>query len=98
MNHFITLLQEKAGLNQEQARAASEAIMADLKKKFPSFLHNELDKIAAGGEFGDSAREKFNLLRDKLEEAAKKAGEKAEDLAEEVRNKFSELFGDKKKN
>ena len=35
-------------------------------------LHHELDKVAAGGNFGDAAREKFEGLRDKAEEAAKK--------------------------
>ncbi len=97
MEHFIQVVKEKADLNDEQAKAAVEAIMAELKKKFPSILHAELDKIAAGGDFGDSAREKFDYIRDKLEEAAKTAGAKAEEFAEEVRNKFSEVFGKDKK-
>ncbi len=97
MEHLIQLVKDKAALSDAQAKAAVEAVMAEFKLKFPGFLHSELDKVASGGDFGDSAREKFDHLRDKLEEAAKKAGEKAEDFAEEVRSKFSEIFGDKGK-
>ena len=95
MEHLIQLVKDKAGLSDEQAKTAVEAVMAEFKLKFPGFLHSEIDKVAEGGDFGDSAREKFDHLREKLEEAAKKAGEKAEDFAEEVRSKFSEMFGEK---
>ena len=98
MEHLIELVKTKAGLSEEQSKAAVEAMMAEFKEKFPRFLHSELDKIASGGDFGDSAREKFDHLRDKLEEAAKSAGEKAETFAEEVKLKFSEMFGEGKKN
>ncbi|TAH40742.1 MAG: hypothetical protein EYC69_10155 [Bacteroidetes bacterium] len=97
MQHLIEIVKSKASLSEEQSKAAVEAMMAEFKQKFPGFLHSELDNIASGGDFGDSAREKFDRLRDKLEEAAKSAGEKAETFAEEVRNKFSEMFGDKGK-
>ncbi len=97
MDHLVELVKSKAGLSEEQSKVAVEAMMAEFKQKFPGFLHSELDKIAAGGDFGDSAREKFDHLRDKLEEAAKSAGEKAETFAEEVRNKFSEMFGERGK-
>ncbi len=93
MEHLIKLVKEKANLSDEQAKASVEAMMAALKEKFPNFLHAELDKVASGGDFGDSAREKFDHLRDKLEEAARSAGEKAEGFAEEIKNKLGEMFG-----
>ena len=96
MEHLIKLVKEKANLSDEQAKAATEAFLAEFKQKFPKLLHTEIDKVAAGGEFGDSAREKFDHIRDKMEEAAKLAGEKAEGFAEEVKKKFSEMFGDGK--
>lgn len=93
MQHLVNIVKEKAKLTDEQAMAATEALLQEFRKKFPGILHAEIDKIAAGGEFGDSARQKFELLRDKLEEAAKSAGQKAEDLAVELKNRFSEMFG-----
>ena len=93
MDYLINLVKEKAGLNDEQAKAAVEAVIGQFKLKFPGILHSEIDKIAAGADFGDSAKEKFEQLRDKLEEVAKNTGEKVEGLAEELKNKFSEMFG-----
>ena len=66
MEHLIQLVKDKAALSDAQAKAAVEAVMAEFKLKFPGFLHSELDKVASGGDFGDSAREKFDHLRDKL--------------------------------
>jgi hypothetical protein len=97
MEHFIQLVKDKAGIADDQAKVAVESMMDELKRKFPRFLHAELDKVADGGDFGDSAREKFDHLKDQLEEAAKNAGEKAEEFAEEIRNKFSEMFRSGKK-
>ena len=96
MDYLINLVKEKAALNDEQARAAVEAVVAHFKQKFPGILHSEIDKVAAGADFGDSAREKFDQLREKIEEAAKSAGVKAEGFAEEMKNKFSDIFGSNK--
>ncbi|MBK7853449.1 MAG: hypothetical protein IPJ66_20590 [Bacteroidetes bacterium] len=96
MEHLVNLVKAKAGLSDEQAKLAVQAVMDHLKSKFPTILHHELDKIAEGGDFGDAAREKFDGLRDKAEEAAKHVGEKAEAFAGELRQKFNEVFGPKK--
>ncbi len=96
MDYLINLVKEKAALNDEQARAAVEAVVGHFKQKFPGILHSEIDKVAAGADFGDSAREKFDQLREKIEEAAKSAGVKAEGFAEEMKNKFSDIFGSNK--
>lgn len=96
MEHLTKLVKEKANLNDEQAKAATEAVITEFKRKFPKLLHAEIDQVAEGGDFGDSAREKFEHIRKKMEEAAKIAGEKAEGFAEELRSKFSELFGGRK--
>ncbi|HNS12649.1 MAG TPA: hypothetical protein PKM97_08565 [Bacteroidia bacterium] len=98
MDHLIKIVKEKANLKDEQAKAATEAFLTEFKLKFPKLLHTEIDKVAEGGDFGDSAREKFDHIRDKMEEAAKLAGEKAEGFAVEIKKKFSEMFGDGKKN
>jgi hypothetical protein len=92
MQHIINLLKEKANLSDEQAKVAAEAVLQEFKLKFPGILHSEIDKVAAGGEFGDSAREKVEQVRDKLEEVARNAGQKAEELAAELKNKVSEMF------
>jgi hypothetical protein len=89
MDYLINLIKEKAGVTDEQAKAAAEAVVADLKNKFPQFLHPELDKIADGGDFGDATKKKLEELRDKVEETAKQVGS-------ELREKFNEFFGPKK--
>ncbi|HRH64727.1 MAG TPA: hypothetical protein PLU53_00370 [Bacteroidia bacterium] len=96
MEHLVNLVKAKAGISDEQAKLAVQAVMDHLKLKFPTFLHHELDKVAEGGDFGDAAKEKFEGLRDKAEEAAKHVGEKAEAFAIEIREKLNELFGPKK--
>ncbi|HNP47347.1 MAG TPA: hypothetical protein PKK99_00505 [Bacteroidia bacterium] len=96
MEYLVNLVKEKAGLSEEQSKKAVDTIINELKAKFPGILHHELDKVAAGGNFGDAAREKFEGLRDKAEEAAKKAGVKAEAFAGELKEKFNEIFGPKK--
>ncbi|MBK6446059.1 MAG: hypothetical protein IPG90_20410 [Bacteroidetes bacterium] len=96
MEHLENLVKAKTGITDEQAKAAVQIVIDQLKKKFPTILHHELDKVAAGGDFGDAAREKFEGLRDKAEEAAKQVGVKAEAFAGEIRDKFNELFGPKR--
>ncbi len=48
MEHLVNLVKAKAGLNDEQAKLAVQAVMDHLKSKFPTILHHELDKIAEG--------------------------------------------------
>lgn len=96
MEQLINLVKTKAGVTDEQAALAVQAVVEHLKLKFPTILHSEIDKVVAGGDFGDSVREKFDGLRDKVEEAAKQVGTKAESIAAELKDKLNELFGPKK--
>ena len=60
--------------------------------QIPRILHHELDKVAAGGNFGDAAWRNSKDFAIKAEEAAKKAGVKAEAFAGELKEKFNEIF------
>ncbi|MBK7911837.1 hypothetical protein [Candidatus Pollutiaquabacter sp.] len=96
MTHLANLIKLKANLTDEQAQLAAEAVMDHFKLKFPHILHAELDRVAEGGEFGDTVREKFDDVRDKVEAVAKQAGAKAEELAKEVGEKLNEWFAKRK--
>lgn len=95
MEHLVQLIKHKAGVTDDQAKLAAEAVLDHFKLKFPSVLHAEIDRVADGGDFGDAAKARFEDVRDKLEEMAKHAGDKAGDLANEIRHKINELFSKK---
>ncbi len=96
MEALIQKVVGKAGITDEQAKKAIETVSEELKSKFPSFLHNEIDNVINGSRFGDSYRDKAEHLRDKIEEAAKEAGSRAEGVINEVREKFNEMFSSNK--
>lgn len=96
MEELIHKIVGSTGITGEQAKKAIETVRDELKTKFPSFLHPEIDNVIHGGKFGNSYREKADLLRDKIEEVAKEAGSRAETVISEIREKVNELFSSNK--
>ncbi len=96
MEALIHKIVGSTGITGEQAKKAIEAVSEELKSKFPTFLHSEIDNVIDGGKFGNSYREKADHLRDKIEEVAKEAGSRAETVFGEIREKLNELFSSNK--
>ena len=109
MQELITRLTQKAGISTEQAQKSIEAVREFVKEKFPMMagaVDNLLDgktETAAQPEAGSSAL--MDKISDvipgqagqKVEDFAKNAAEKAEDLFDAAKDKLSGLFGGDKK-
>ncbi|MCC7232432.1 MAG: hypothetical protein IT242_05770 [Bacteroidia bacterium] len=96
MNHLVNLVKFKAGITDEQARAAVDVMISQFKQKFPQILHPEIDSVANGGNFGDSVRGKIEELKGSFVIAARNVGEKAGTLGEELADKLHEIFNPKR--
>ena len=92
MEQLIQKIVAETGMTNEQAKKAIELVSTELKSKFPSILHSEIDNVIAGEKFGNTYREKAENLRDKIEEVAKDAGSKAENVFSDIRERMNELF------
>lgn len=92
MEELIHKIVGSTGISSEQAKKAIEIVRDDLKLKFPTILHSEIDNVIDGGKFGNAYREKAENLRDKIEEVAKEAGNKAESVFADIRERMNELF------
>lgn len=96
MEALIHKIVGSTGITGEQAKKAIEEVSAELKTKFPTFLHSEIDNVINGGKFGNTYRDKADHIRDKIEEVAKEAGSRAETVIGEIREKLNELFNSNK--
>ncbi|MFZ7114849.1 MAG: hypothetical protein ACO1G9_05680 [Bacteroidota bacterium] len=92
MEALIHKIVGNTGVTGEQAKKSIEIVSEELKSKFPTFLHSEIDNVINGGKFGNSYRDKADHLRDKIEEVAKEAGSRAETVFTEIREKLNEMF------
>lgn len=96
MEALIHKIVGSTGITGEQAKKSIEMVSDELKSKFPTFLHSEIDNVINGGKFGNTYREKADHLRDKIEEVAKDAGSRAETVFTEIREKLNEMFSSNK--
>ena len=96
MEALIHKIVGSTGITGEQAKKAVEIVNEELKSKFPSFLHGEIDNVINGGRFGNSFRSKAEDLRDKAGDLAKEAGHKAEGVISDIKEKLGELFNGNK--
>lgn len=92
MQNLTELYERSAGLNKDQAEQAARVTLEWMKAKFPSALHPEIEKMASGGDFGDATKAKVTAWRDKMEEMARQAGHKAEGFAQEMKERFNEIW------
>ncbi|MFN8165589.1 MAG: hypothetical protein U0X76_05315 [Bacteroidia bacterium] len=92
MDNLTQKIAQAAGITEEQAKKVIEVFREDLKAKSPKALHQEIDNLISGGKFGDSFREKAEDFRQKIEVAARDAGQKAEGIIGEIKEKFTEMF------
>ncbi len=58
MEALIHKITGSTGITGEEAKKSIELVTEELKSKFPSFLHNEIDNVINGGKFGNSYRDK----------------------------------------
>ena len=96
METLIHKIVGSTGITGEQAKKAIEIVSEEMKTKFPTFLHGEIDNVINGGKFGNTYREKADHLRDKIEEVAKEAGSRAESIFADIREKLNEMFSSNK--
>jgi hypothetical protein len=112
MQELITRLTEKAGISAEQATKTIDTIKEFVKEKFP-MLGGAVDNMFAGSADTANATEapkaeEHTMLDkisdvipgqagEKIEDFAKKAADKAEDVFDSVKDKLSGLFGGDKK-
>ena len=72
MEQLIQKIVAETGITNEQAKKAIELVSVELKTKFPSILHSEIDNVIAGEKFGNTYREKaenvFSDIRDRMNE------------------------------
>lgn len=83
MQELIDHLKEKAGLTAEQADKAIEAVKDFVKQKFP-MLEGAIENMLGKKEGEQSSSGSSDILH------------KAEDMFDNVKDKVSGLFGDKK--
>ncbi|MEO0312027.1 MAG: hypothetical protein RIQ89_1684 [Bacteroidota bacterium] len=96
MNPLVQSLQQEAGLTEEQAAKAVTLIGNALKSKFPTVLHDELDEVLKGNNFGDAFKDKIKDFTDKAEDAAGAFANKTNELVNEMSLKMKEMFNNKK--
>lgn len=93
MEELIKEVSLKTGITEAQAKIAITTVADKLKSKMPHFFHAQIDTLINGGSLTDSAKKKFDELKNDLEDVAKNLGQKAEGFAKEVKNKVDEMFG-----
>jgi len=111
MQELITRLTQKAGISAEQAQKTVETIREFVKEKFPMMagaVDNLLDgntatapntsSTSANAGFMDKISDVIpGETGQKVEDFAKNAADKAEDLFDAAKDKLSGLFGGDKK-
>ena len=112
MQELITKLTEKAGISAEQAHKAIDTIKDFVKEKFPMMagaVDNLFAESAPGNTAAPSTAAASSNIMDKIsdvipgqtgekvEEFAKNAAHKAEDLFEGAKDKLAGMFGGDKK-
>ena|SRR5690606_19562517 len=111
MNELITRLTQKAGISNDQAQKAVEAIREFVKEKFPMMagaVDNLLDGNQSSAAAAPTSTANSGLMDkisdvipgetgQKIEDFAKNAADKAEDIFDAAKDKLSGLFGGDKK-
>jgi hypothetical protein len=96
MEDLVYKITAQTGIDKEKAAIIVGIVSNDLKLKFPTFLHPEIDSVLNGGKFGDTYRERLDDVKEKIEDAAKKFGHQAERAMNEIKEKLNEMFTNKK--
>ncbi len=56
MDELVQVVSQKTGLSQEQAKAASQAVIDFLKSKLPAPVASQIDGVLSGGNLGNVAK------------------------------------------
>lgn len=96
MEALIKEVSERAGITPEQAKNAVMIVSDKLRAKFPHAMHDELDAVLNGGNFGDAFKSKMKDAGHKAEDAAKIFAKKADEMFTEAGDKMREFFKQQK--
>jgi len=97
MEALIKEVSERAGITDGQAKNAVMIVSDRLKAKFPHAMHDEIDAILNGGNFGDGIKSRMKDGGVKAEDIAKTFAKKADEMFTEVGDKMREFFKQEKK-
>ncbi len=89
MEELTNLVKEKAGVNDEQANLAINAVVHYLKQRTPGIIHSQLDKIFEGQSLEDSIKQQVGDLGSEVKT-------RAEGLAKDLKTAFEGAFTTKK--
>jgi hypothetical protein len=92
MDALIKEVSERAGITIDQAKNAVLIVSDKLKAKFPQAMHEEIDAVFNGGNFGDAFKSKMKGAGDKAEDMAKTFAKKADEMFTEVGERMREFF------
>ena len=96
MEALIKEVSERTGITAEQAANAVKIVSDKMKAKFPHAMHDEIDAVFNGGNFGDAFKSKFKDAGGKAEDVAKTFAKKADEMFTEVGDKMRDFFQPKK--
>ena len=98
MDALIKEISERTGITTEQARNAVMIISDRMKAKFPQAMHDEIDAVFNGGNFGDAFKGKMKDAGVKAEDMAKAFAKKADEMFTEAGDKMRDFFREEKSN
>ena len=89
MEDLIKKVTAAAGVTEEQAKKAIEAVSAYVKDRLPETFRSQIDTLVNGGTLSEGMKSKLGAVAEDLRD-------KAEDVIDDVREKLSGLFCSKK--
>lgn len=96
MEALIREVSEHAGITADQAKNVVMMIADRMKTKFPKAMHDEIDAVFNGGNFGDAFKNKMKDAGGKAEDIAKTFANKADEMFGEIGDKMKDFFQNKK--
>ena len=97
MEALIKEVSERTGITPEQAKNAILIVSDKMKAKFPHAMHDEIEAILNGGNFGDAFKVKMKETGVKAEDMARTFAKKADEVFTEMGDKMRDFFNQDKK-
>ena len=89
MDELNKQVMEQAGISEQQAAAAIDAVSKFIKQRIPNITHQQLDKILAGQSLEESIRKQVEVIGSEVRE-------RTEIFAKDIKNAFEDAFRSKK--
>lgn len=96
MEDLIKEISDRTGITVEQSKNAVLLLADKMKAKFPKAMHDEIDAVLNGGDFGDAFKNKMKDAGHKAEDIAKTFAKKADEMFSDVSDKMKDFFQNKK--